>query len=605
MFQPFDAGDPLFQANPIPVATLLGRIQNRELALPDFQRSFVWDVSSTLELLASIMSRYPAGTLLFLEMPDGEPVFRPREVEGAPALDNQRPRELVLDGQQRLTALYQALSGNSDQRFFIDLSKMRSEDGSLPEAEQIAWDAALVAKQKKDDGQPNEFDEPAWQIENWQFPLDEYLLANRFDDWLDRLVAAKAEPGDPQTQLKNELRGLRDRYLARLGQYAFPVVTLEEETSLAAVCKIFETLNLRGVRLTVFELLTARFWPHGIDLRALWEAAQDQYDIIGEFGVDPYALLQAVSLRHSNSAQRADVLELQAVAIENYWDEVVRGMAGALDLLKTECGVLTAKWLPYTMILVPMSAVWHIVEGLRGPQRGHAREQLRRYFWCTVFTGNFDQGANSQAGADFNKLTAWLEDDSSVPPEAIADFHVSTAQLLSAKVKRRALYAGIIALAVTHGAKDFHSAQKLTAEAIASQKIDAHHVFPRKWLNDNYEPQHRDAREEAVGHSTELILNRALIDRETNRTIKARAPSDYLSDIRDVRGESALNDILDSHLLPNGEDEGLYDDDYDKFLLSRLELAASQIEAVTGKTVSRDLELFWADGTPVEQPAVA
>ena len=44
------------------------------------------DVASSLELLASIMSRYPAGTLLFLRMGPGDPVFRPREVEGAPAL---------------------------------------------------------------------------------------------------------------------------------------------------------------------------------------------------------------------------------------------------------------------------------------------------------------------------------------------------------------------------------------------------------------------------------------------------------------------------------------------------------------------------------------
>jgi len=88
-----------------------------------------------------------------------------------------------------------------------------------------------------------------------------------------------------------------------------------------------------------------------------------------------------------------------------------------------------------------------------------------------------------------------------------------------------------------------------------------------------------------------LILNRALIDKETNQRIRARAPSIYLADIREVRGDSALNEILDSHLLPNEAGAGLFEDDYDRFLLSRLDRVVDQIEAVTHKEVSRDLAL--------------
>ena len=86
-----------------------------------------------------------------------------------------------------------------------------------------------------------------------------------------------------------------------------------------------------------------------------------------------------------------------------------------------------------------------------------------------------------------------------------------------------------------------------------------------------------------------------MIDKETNQRIRARAPSVYLAEIREVRGESALNEILDSHLLPNEEGSGLFEDDYDWFILNRLELVTGQIEAVTGKTVSRDVELHAPD----------
>lgn len=50
--------------------------------------------------------------------------FTPREVAGAPALNGLTPNELVLDGQQRLTSLYQAFYGQGDHRYFIDLKKL-------------------------------------------------------------------------------------------------------------------------------------------------------------------------------------------------------------------------------------------------------------------------------------------------------------------------------------------------------------------------------------------------------------------------------------------------------------------------------------------------
>ena len=180
------------------------------------------------------------------------------------------------------------------------------------------------------------------------------------------------------------------------------------------------------------------------------------------------------------------MLLLEAEAIEHYWDEVVRGFAGALGMLKNECGVLTQKLLPYGMMLVPLAAVWHRVEAKKGADRGKALEKLQRYFWCSVFTGSFDQGANSRAGRDHSELSAWLDSDDAPAPQAVAEFFVSAQQLMLATVKRRALYSGLLALSVTSGAKDFHTSQKLTTAQMQSQKIDAHHVFPRKWLNDNY-----------------------------------------------------------------------------------------------------------------------
>ena len=84
-----------------PMKFLLEMIHNRAMALPDFQRDFVWDPSATDELIESIISNYPAGTLLRIK--NGQQLlFQPRAFAGAPELNGEKPAYLILDGQQRL-----------------------------------------------------------------------------------------------------------------------------------------------------------------------------------------------------------------------------------------------------------------------------------------------------------------------------------------------------------------------------------------------------------------------------------------------------------------------------------------------------------------------
>ncbi len=56
--------------NPRELKELLNQIQSREAALPDFQRDFVWDPNATQELIVSIASSYPAGSLLRIRLPN-------------------------------------------------------------------------------------------------------------------------------------------------------------------------------------------------------------------------------------------------------------------------------------------------------------------------------------------------------------------------------------------------------------------------------------------------------------------------------------------------------------------------------------------------------
>src|ERR1039458_6706455 len=96
-----------FQTNPYDLSKLLERCRSGEIQLPDFQRSWVWDEDRIKSLIASVSRAFPVGALMTLDT--GGPVnFKPRPVEGAPAKARDMvPQSLLLDGQQRMTSLYQ------------------------------------------------------------------------------------------------------------------------------------------------------------------------------------------------------------------------------------------------------------------------------------------------------------------------------------------------------------------------------------------------------------------------------------------------------------------------------------------------------------------
>ena len=87
---------------------LLDRIQSGKIQLPDFQRGWVWDDERIKGLLVSVSRAFPVGAIMTLSA-DGEVQFQNRPIEGVTLGDDARQDYYLLDGQQRLTSLYQAL----------------------------------------------------------------------------------------------------------------------------------------------------------------------------------------------------------------------------------------------------------------------------------------------------------------------------------------------------------------------------------------------------------------------------------------------------------------------------------------------------------------
>ena len=101
-----------FKTNPVSLEQLLMLCRSGEMQLPDFQRSWVWDDERIRGLIASISQAFPVGALMTLET-GGDVDYKPRPVQGAPeGAASKKPSSLLLDGQQRMTSLYQTMLRN-------------------------------------------------------------------------------------------------------------------------------------------------------------------------------------------------------------------------------------------------------------------------------------------------------------------------------------------------------------------------------------------------------------------------------------------------------------------------------------------------------------
>jgi hypothetical protein len=536
---------------------LLQMLHNREMALPDFQRDFVWDPYATDELIESIVSNFPAGSLLRIKN-GHQLLFQPRAVEGAPALPpGTKPAYLILDGQQRLTSLYQALYGVGDHRYFLDLARL--ETGEDLE------DCAFYLR--ADDGK-SRYGSLERQANALVFPLGRTFTQGGFSGWMTEVLRERCRSTDEMLDLQPRLSTLYEQWVKPIEEYEFPMVTLNEDTSGAAVCTIFETLNRTGVKLSVFDLLTARFWAQDLNLRQLWDEAKEEYEIIDEFEIDPYYLLQIVGLiepgvdregrPRAASIKRSAILDMDVAQARKGWPRAVEGLAGILELLRSDCGVLAPWLIPYTTLLIPMAAVWADSATVPGPAAGAVRQKVLRWFWCAVFGQRYENAPNSQAERDFGEMKGWIS--GAAEPDSVSTYAMDSLRLRETRPKQRAVYRGVMALILENGALDFHKRGKITAQLLADKKnpVDDHHIFPRAYLNERNVP----------ARVRDCVLNRTYIDRTTNRRLSRRAPSEYFGEIREKQGPG-IDAILLSHLLPAGPTSPLLTDDLEAFMSGR------------------------------------
>ena len=256
-----------FESPDVPLGDLLKQVAQGKIQLPDFQREWKWDTDRIASLIASVAQGHPVGVVMTLEV-GGEGVhFAPKALAGVTTTDLAEPEQLLLDGQQRTTSLFQALySGNpvatKDARekkisrwYYIDMQVAMAPDGdvqdaviAVPKDRQIRdnFGRDIVADYSTTEG------ECAAEM----FPVGILFDQAATDQWM--VTYLQLQEADMAQRLVR-WSAFKVKVLNEITDYKVPIIRLTKGTSKEAVCTVFEKVNTGGVPLNVFELLTATF----------------------------------------------------------------------------------------------------------------------------------------------------------------------------------------------------------------------------------------------------------------------------------------------------------------------------------------------------------
>ena len=587
--------------------TLIVWLKDGRFVIPDFQREFEWQPWDINELIRSIILDYYIGSLLLWKgTPENikalscEPIYGFRG-EG-------RPENIVLDGQQRLSALYYAFVAPEiafprrakQAHFFINVAKFSEEE--YDDAFHYKWRTQQLSKLLNDrQSQYAEhqfplsvFGEEGWALPKWLEGYEKY--------WQDTAKEA-IENGDSaraDMALKHAANAaLFSKHLEAISnQYQISYIELDRDIAVEKVCDIFTQINSRGIQLDVFDLMNALLKPHldagDSSLKAMWRTAAPRLAFIETEKMNVY-ILQVMSIlrqyycspkylyyllpghkkpiRYPDGKRDNEILVPDVSDFKKRWNLAIDSLENAIRILRhpNEYGVIAFRFLPYVGIIPAFTALQAHVMTREPATRLDAQRKIRHWYWASVFTNRYSGSVESTSARDFQEVKAWFDNDN-FEPALILEFKSRFANLdLHKEVKRgSSIYNAIFNLFIIHDARDW-----ISGMSAQNEDLDDHHIVPVSWGDKNLKGK------EINIHT---ILNRTPLTKDTNRNfIRDRLPNEYLPDLIAKNGDKAVRAILEAHFISPAAQAILLRNpftpkDYEEFIAERQRTLRHAIE---------------------------
>jgi 5-methylcytosine-specific restriction endonuclease McrA len=510
------------------VSTILDQIDLGSIALPEFQRGYVWNRDQVRGLMDSLYRRHPVGSLLvWLTKTEGT------QARGDGHLSSGTVK-LLLDGQQRITTLYGIVLGKQPRFFDGNAENFTGLHFHLEE-EVFAFYAPLKMK-----------DNPLW--------VD-----------VTRLMQVGVGNFIGEIVTRPELASRLNVYLARLTRLGGIVdidlhieeVTGEDKT-VDVVVEIFNRLNSGGTKLSKGDLALAKIcaaWP---EARDEMKARLDRWQRAG-FYFRLEWLLRCINATVTGEALFSALKDVEVPAFQQGLQTAGDMVDRLLDMIASRLGLDHDRVLGsrYSFPLL----VRYLAE--RGGKPADYRERDKLLYWyvqtflwgryagSTETVLNVDLGAIEQKDGALDRLIQQLRQDR-------GDLTVS-AQDFWGWSRGARFYPLLYMMTRVSRCRDWGSGLELSASLLGRySRLEVHHIFPKALLY-----RHDYSRPEVNS-----IANFTFLTRETNEIVTDRDPAEYFEEV-----QRRYPGALESHWIPI--DRKLWKvENYNQFLEARRELLA-------------------------------
>lgn len=588
-------GKELFDNIPSKVADILSDVKNGRVGLPDLQRPFVWQDNKVRELLDSMMKGYPIGYIMLWASPDD---YENTVHIGKNEKIYKRPNDLVIDGQQRLTALLAAMYGVTIMDKNYKERAIRISFNPLTR-EFAVWTPAFEKN-------------PEWISEISQvFAADEEHNISKFRKAYIKIVnEGRAKNNEEElTEDKEDCIEENINDLLNLGIYSLPTLKINSKANEENVADIFVRVNSGGQNLTeknFIETLIA-VYDNAVHDKINKFCADSRIPANGTsfnqiLQVDPSHLIRMsvgvgfrrARLRYVYMLLRGKNLKTGEIT-QNIREENLKIFKDSLDMvtnlnnwhafmnLFASAGYLKGSFVASSNAVVFSYVLYLIGKYDYKVSSVELQKIISKWIFMSTITGFYTGSTESQVEKQFADLRDVHNADeflvylNSVIANRFTDdyFEYSLPSELNSSSATSPAWYGYIAAINVLGTPMLFSTAPLSQYFILGtsgdkNSIDKHHIFPKNYLGKIGYNNDRDRNQ---------IANFTYLDYATNIDISDAPPTEYVSRYRDKLGEEGYKLACKQNALP----ENFEQLSYPEFLIKRRILMAQIVKKAYDK----------------------
>lgn len=585
------------------ISAILGLIEAEDFVIPEIQRPFVWKRSQVRDLIDSLYNGYPTGYIITWKNPDVQ------TKDGGKA----NGKKVLIDGQQRVTALMAAIAGREvlDEDFNLDRIKIAFNPLANDESKRFAVQDASHLKDKK-----------------W-IPDISVVFSNDFKQRAFENEYAKSNPNvdlDELSDILGKLKGIANRQIG--------VIELDHALDIDEVTEIFIRINSKGTALSQSDFVMSKMAAdieHGgnmlrktVDYFCHLAAKPEFYSHMThdkEFQASPYVdkikwlakdyddiydpdygdMLRVSFMHQFRRGKLADLVSLLSgrdFETKEYRDDIVdssyqkleKGIQNFINEYNFDqfimaikgAGFISNKLLNSAMTLDFAYTLYLMLLDDPTIPNAQIKRYVQKWFVMSTLTGRYTFSPESNMDRDMRSIAekGFLNFFADIEASALSEsfWKITLPQNLETSSVNSPAFNTFIAAQINLNCNSMLMNGTKVSDLVTISG-DVHHIFPRAYLKSN-----------GVDNKTKYnqVANYIYLDTQVNKAISDDAPCVYFTKAKQQceSKEIVLGNISDINLLTNNLAENCIPDNidqmdvssYDTFLLERRKMMAALIE---------------------------